>query len=117
MALDRARTLFSSQRLDDDATVATIRAEYQASEYLLDPHSAIGVAAARQCRRDAETPVICLATAHPAKFPEAVQRAGYPGTPPLPAHLADLFDRPERCAVLPNDLDALRRHIAANLSA
>lgn len=117
VALDRARTLFSSQRLDDDATVATIRAEYQASEYLLDPHSAIGVAAARQCRRDAETPVICLATAHPAKFPEAVQRAGYPGTPPLPAHLADLFDRPERCAVLPNDLDALRRHIAANLSA
>ncbi|GMU46452.1 MAG: threonine synthase [Porticoccaceae bacterium] len=117
VALGRARELFSSQRLDDDATIATIRAEYLASEYLLDPHSAIGVAAARHCRRDAETPVVCLATAHPAKFPEAVQRAGYPGTPPLPAHLADLFDRPERCAVLANDLDALRRHIAANLGA
>ena len=117
VALARARELFSSHRLDDDATVATIRAEYQASEYLLDPHSAIGVAAARRCRRDAETPVICLATAHPAKFPEAVQRAGYPGAPPLPGHLADLFARAERCAVLGNDLDALRRHIAANLSA
>ena len=116
-ALGRARTLFASHRLDDEATVATIRDEYQASEYLLDPHSAIGLAAARQCRRDAETPVICLATAHPAKFPEAVQRAGYPEAPPLPGHLADLFDRPERCAVLANDLDALRRHIAANLSA
>ena len=117
VALGRAQELFSSHRLDDDATVAAIRAEYQASEYLLDPHSAIGVAAARHCRRDAATPVICLATAHPAKFPEAVQRAGYPGAPPLPAHLADLFSRAERCAVLPNDLDALRRHIAAHLSA
>lgn len=116
-ALARARTLFDSQRLDDAATVATIRAEFEASEYLLDPHSAIGVAAARRCRRDPRTPMVCLATAHPAKFPEAVQRAGYPGPPPLPAHLADLFARPERCAVLPNDLDALRRHIAAHLSA
>ena len=117
VVLGRARELFSSHRLDDDATVATIRAEYQTSEYLLDPHSAIGVAAARQCRRDLETPVICLATAHPAKFPEAVQRAGYPGAPPLPGHLADLFTRAERCTVLGNDLDALRWHIAANLSA
>ncbi len=117
VALGRARELFSSHRLDDDATVATIRDEYRTSGYLLDPHSAIGVAAARHCRRDAETPVVCLATAHPAKFPEAVQRAGYPGAPPLPGHLADLFSRAERCTVLANDLDALRRHIAARLSA
>ena len=115
--LGQARTLFSSQRVDDAETVATIRAEYAASEYLLDPHSAIGVAAARRCRRDAETPVVCLATAHPAKFPDAVQQAGYPGAPPLPHHMADLFARAERCQVLPDDLGALHRHIADHLTA
>ena len=115
-ALDHARTLFSSQRVDDADTVATIRAEYAASEYLLDPHSAIGVAAARHCRRDRDTPVVCLATAHPAKFPEAVQQAGYQGAPPLPRHMADLFTRTERYQVLPNELAPLHRHIADNLT-
>lgn len=115
-ALGHARTLFHSHRVDDADTVATIRAEYAASEYLLDPHSAIGVAAARHCRRDRETPVVCLATAHPAKFPEAVQQAGYQGAPPLPQHMADLFTRTERYQVLPNELAPLHRHIADNLT-
>jgi threonine synthase len=116
-ALGHARTLFHSHRVDDADTVATIRAEYEASEYLLDPHSAIGVAAARHCRRDLETPVVCLATAHPAKFPDAVQQAGYQGAPPLPHHMADLFMRTERYQVLPNELAPLHRHIADNLTA
>lgn len=116
-ALARARELFASHRLDDEETVAVIRDEYAASEYLLDPHSAIGVAAARHCRRDSATPSVALATAHPAKFAEAVQRAGYGGTPPLPAHLHDLLERQERYRVQDNDLDGLRRHIAAHLSA
>lgn len=116
-ALGHARTLFHSHRVDDADTVATIRAEYEASEYLLDPHSAIGVAAARHCRRDLETPVVCLATAHPAKFPAAVQQAGYQGAPPLPQHMADLFTRTERYQVLPNELAPLHRHIADNLTA
>jgi threonine synthase len=116
-ALGRARELFDSHRLDDEQTIAVIRDEYAASEYLLDPHSAIGVAAARHCRRDRATPTVALATAHPAKFAEAVQRAGYGGVPPLPAHLGDLLERPERYRVLDNDLDGLRRHIAAHLSA
>jgi len=115
-ALGHARTLFDSHRVDDADTVATIRAEYEASEYLLDPHSAIGVAAARHCRRDRDTPVVCLATAHPAKFPEAVQQAGYQGAPPLPQHMADLFTRTERYQVLPNELASLHRHIADNLT-
>ena len=116
-ALGRARELFDSHRLDDEQTSAVIRDEYAASEYLLDPHSAIGVAAARHCRRDRATPTVALATAHPAKFAEAVQRAGYGGVPPLPAHLGDLLERPERYRVLDNDLDGLRRHISAHLSA
>ncbi len=117
VALGRARELFDSHRLDDEETVAVIREEYRASEYLLDPHSAIGVAAARHCRGSGATPSIALATAHPAKFAEAVQRAGYTGAPPLPEHLRDLLTRPERYQVLADDLDGLRRHIAANLSA
>jgi threonine synthase len=116
-ALARARELFASHRLDDEETIAVIRDEYAASEYLLDPHSAIGVAAARHCRRDSATPTVALATAHPAKFAEAVQRAGYGGAPPLPAHLQDLLERQERYLVLDGDLDGLRRHIAAHLSA
>lgn len=115
--LAQARTLFSSQRLDDQQTIATIRAEYQASEYLLDPHTAIGLAAGRQCRRDLDTPLICLATAHPAKFPEAVQQAGYPHNPPLPHHMADLFARAERFEVLPDDIVQVQAFIASHLSA
>ncbi|MFA5493179.1 MAG: threonine synthase [Porticoccaceae bacterium] len=116
-ALDRARELFASQRLGDEETVAQIREEYETSGYLLDPHTAIGVAAGRHCRRDPAVPMIALATAHPAKFPEAVKRAGYPQDPPLPHHMADLFDRTERFEVLDNDLAAVQAFIAANLSA
>ncbi len=116
-ALTQARTLFSSHRLDDQQTIATIRAEYEISDYLLDPHTAIGLAAGRQCRRDLDTPLICLATAHPAKFPEAVRQAGYPHNPPLPHHMADLFSRAERFQVLPDDIAQVQTFIASHLSA
>ncbi len=116
-ALAQARALFSSHRLDDQQTVATIRAEYEISDYLLDPHTAIGLAAGRQCRRDLDTPLVCLATAHPAKFPEAVQQAGYPRNPPLPHHMADLFTRDERFEVLPDDIAQVQAFIASHLTA
>lgn len=116
-AFARARTLFDSYAVDDAATVATIGAVWEATEYLLDPHSAIGVKAARACRRDAATPMVTLATAHPAKFPDAVKRAGYPDEVPLPHHMADLFERAERCTVLPHDLAEVQRFIAGNVSA
>lgn len=114
--LAHARELFSSYRVDDQQTLETIRAEYQMSEYLLDPHSAIALAAGRQCRGDQSVPMICLATAHPAKFPEAVLKAGYPHPPPLPRHLADLFQRQERFQVRPNELAAIQRLVADNIS-
>lgn len=116
-ALGRARGLFASHRLGDEETVEVIRAEYESSDYLLDPHTAIGVAAGRHCRRDPAIPMIALATAHPAKFPEAVRKAGYPQDPPLPHHMADLFERPERFEVLDNDLRVVQDFMAANLSA
>ncbi len=116
-ALDNARGLFASYRVDDEQTLKTIRDEYEVSEYLLDPHSAIGLAAGRACRVNAANPMICLATAHPAKFPDAVRQAGYPHNPALPEHMAGLFDKEERFAVQPNDLAAVQKFIAANISA
>ncbi len=113
----QARELFSSLAVDDAQTCNTIAQVLAESEYLLDPHSAIGVEAARQCRASKDLPVITLATAHPAKFPEAVRKAGYSQDPPLPAHMSDLFAREERCTVLPKDLQAVQQFMTANIRA
>ncbi len=111
-------TLFSGHRLDDEATRLTIRRLHQETGELLDPHSAIGVAAGRACRRDAAIPMVALATAHPAKFPAAVE-AATGVRPALPPRLADLFERPERYDVLPNDLEAVKAYVrrAARVTA
>jgi threonine synthase len=101
-------------RLDDDQTLAVIRETYEGHGVLVDPHTAVGLGAARRAWRDRSVPMVALATAHPAKFPDAVEEAT--GVrPPLPAHLADLHERPERYVTLPADLDALRAHIDATL--
>ena len=120
-ALDSARELFSSFRLDDDATLALIAEVHQNCEYLLDPHTAIGVAAARAMRRGNDIPMVCLATAHPAKFPDAIDKAAERFTQArleqvaLPLHLSDLFDRDERMTVLPNNMAAVQSFIANKL--
>ncbi|MDM3871651.1 threonine synthase [Porticoccus sp. W117] len=114
-ALAKARELFSSYRCDDDRMVEVIAREYDNSDYLLDPHTATGVDAARACRRGTDVPMVCLSTAHPAKFPEAVRKAGYPQDPPLPHHMADLFERKERYTVKDNDLKTIQEFVARNL--
>ena len=101
--LDQALTLFAAQRYSDDETRATIAQVLAENEELLDPHSAIGVAAGRARRRNNETPLIALATAHPAKFPDAVKQASGQH-PALPDSLSDLFQREEHVTVLDNDL-------------
>ena len=73
--------------------------------------TAVGIAAARAQRRDRSVPMIALATAHPAKFPDAVE-AATGVRPQLPAHLADLFEREERCTVLPNNFEAVSTFIS-----
>lgn len=108
----QARRLFDSYAVDDKATGDTIREVYEQNEYLLDPHTAIGVRAARSCRRDASVPMVTLATAHPAKFPDAIIAAGLDIKPELPAHMADLFQRDERYTVLDNDLAAVQGFMA-----
>jgi threonine synthase len=109
-ALGRAREVFDAARVDEDATAATMADVLRTTGQLVDPHTAVGIHAGRACRTDPSTPLIALATAHPAKFPDAVAKAtGI--RPQLPERLADLFERPERCVVLPNDLAAVQRHI------
>jgi threonine synthase len=116
-AMAQARALFSSHCVTDEETCAQIAATWRESEYLLDPHSAIGVNAALRAAIDPATPVVSLATAHPAKFPEAIARAGLTDVVALPPHLADLFERDERLVVLPNELGAIQAFIAADLKA
>lgn len=116
-ALARARDLFASAKVDEANTCAQIKHSWEHSEYLLDPHSAIGLHAAQQANVSADVPMVTLATAHPAKFPAAIAQAGVSVEPPLPLHLNDLFQREERFTVLPNDVDAIRAHIASHLNA
>jgi threonine synthase len=108
----QVHAVFRGFRLDDEGTLAEIRETCEKTGETLDPHTAVGVAAARALSEEG-TPTISLACAHPAKFPDAVETATG-RRPALPPRLADLFERPERAAELPNDLDALRRHIEEN---
>ncbi len=111
--LARARALFQGFRLDDAGTLAAIAEILRRTGELVDPHSAIGVAAAQAAARDGEVPVVALATAHPAKFGDAVERAT--GVrPKLPPRLAEIMRRPERLTVLPMDLAAVEAHIRAS---
>ena len=101
---------FRAARANDHDTLSTIRSVYEETGMLIDPHTAVGVKAARDLAEDGVT-MLTLATAHPAKFPDAVERAT--GVrPELPEHLSDLFSKPERTNDLPNDLAAVEAFVA-----
>lgn len=108
--LARARERFSAYRIGEDETLAMMAEAYETTGEIVDPHTAVGLAAARAAGGETEGPIITLATAHPAKFPDAVERA-IGVKPELPSHLRDLMNKPERFAVLPNDLTAVQAHI------
>jgi threonine synthase len=107
-----ARKLFDSLAVTDEQTCETIAEVFAQSGEVLDPHTAIGVKAARECRRSLDIPMVVLGTAHPVKFPEAVLQAGIGRELALPAHLTDLLAREEKCTVLPNDLAAVQAFVA-----
>ncbi|WP_434153694.1 threonine synthase [Pseudomonas sp. JZ134] len=107
-----ARKLFDSLAVSDEDTCATIADVFKRTGEVLDPHTAIGVKAARECRRNLSTPMVVLGTAHPVKFPDAVEKAGIGKALELPAHLSDLFQREERCTVLPNAIEAVQAFVA-----
>ncbi|MDX2027284.1 MAG: threonine synthase [Alphaproteobacteria bacterium] len=110
LQLGQARQIFTAARADDALTLTTIKDVYAESGYILDPHSAVGVAAARILARELPEPVIMLATAHPAKFPDVIQSAlGL--KPPLPEKVAVLLQKPERFSSLPADAQAVETFI------
>lgn len=106
-----ARRLFDSCAVSDERTCEVIREVYEENEYLLDPHTAIGVDAARKTRRDHTIPMVTLATAHPVKFPDAISKSGVEVTPALPLHMRDLFEREERYEVLENTLEDVQAYV------
>ncbi len=107
-----ARGLFSSASIDGDAMALALRWAQERGGQIIDPHSAVGLAAARALDIDADIPVVTLATAHPAKFREAVERAT--GVrPALPPRLGNLFEREERFTKLPGDYDAVKAFVLA----
>ncbi len=109
----RIEGLFRAVSLDDPGTLRAMGELHRETGELVDPHSAIGIHAAMACRTDRETPIVALATAHPAKFPDAVEKAtGI--RPGLPGFLADLHERVERMAGLPNDVRAVQDYVLSH---
>lgn len=115
-ALGCVRELFDAGRLDDEGTLAAIVDCRKRFGVTLDTHSAVGYAVAQQHRRDPKVPMVVLSTAHPAKFPDAVEKATGE-RPALPPRLADLTERTERVDGLPNDIAALKELIDERMAA
>lgn len=114
--LAEASALFRAAEVSEDETLATMTEIHRSTGLLIDPHTAVGIAAGRRERPDAAVPMVHLSTAHPAKFPDAVERAT--GVrPALPAHLKDLLERPERYDRLDNDLATVKQYIESKSRA
>lgn len=111
----RMRGEFDARRCNDEQTQELMTACYNETGYILDPHTAVGLFAGMQVREDPSIPLVSLACAHPAKFPDAVEKAiGI--RPELPPHLADLYERTEHFDVLDNDLSKVQDYVRQNVS-
>jgi threonine synthase len=107
-----AAALFTSAAIDSDGMAGALRWAWDHTGQLLDPHTAIGLAAARADDLEPSIPMVTLATAHPAKFQDAVERATG-RRPSLPARVGSLFDREERCTSLSGDYADVRDFVLA----
>jgi threonine synthase len=113
-----ASRLFASHAVNPTETARAVQAAYQASQEIIDPHTAVGLGAAHALAGaiDPAVPIVTLATAHPAKFPDAVERAiGL--RPALPARVGDLFGREESYVELAGDYAVTRDHVLAHAAA
>ena len=110
-----AQEAISASRLNDAGTMQEMKQVLMSTGELIDPHTAISVAAGRAMAREKSAPIVAQAAAHPAKFPDAVEQATG-RRPALPPHLSDLYERTERFDVLPNDLATLQDHIRDRVS-
>ena len=114
-AMEALRESFDSGRVSEEETSETITETLKASAELICPHTAVGVKVAND-QRVPEVPMITLSTAHPAKFPAAVEAAT--GIhPPLPPAMADLYERPERVTRISKELAVLKDHIRGQIPA
>jgi len=112
--MERLKAIMDGERFDDAGTAKLIGDVHKETGYLLDTHSAIGVGAARARRWDKAVPMVILATAHPAKFPDAVKAAS--GVhPQLPSHLCDLYEREEKYTELPGRYETIKNYIETTL--
>jgi threonine synthase len=110
------RARFTADRALEDETAAAIRTTLRETGYLIDPHTAVAIAVAEKENRDPAIPMVVLSTAHPAKFPDAVEKAcGV--RPGLPGWLGDLGSRRERVTVLPPDQTVVEKHILVHSRA
>jgi threonine synthase len=109
-ALSGLRAVFSGERAREDEVAASMRTMLRETGKCIDPHTAVGVAVSERENRDRSVPMVVLGTAHPAKFPDAVE-AACKVRPALPEWLADLHERPERVAVLPADRAAVENFV------
>jgi threonine synthase len=101
---------FRSMSVDDDGIIDEIRSFHGKTGYVLDPHTAVGVRAGRTLMTD-DVPMLCLATAHPAKFPDAVHQA-IGRNPDRPASLDGLEERPRRCETIDAATDVVKTFVA-----
>ena len=111
-AIKELRSLFTTDRADEQESAAEIRAWVREADYCVDPHTAVALAVAEKEKRDPSVPMVVLSTAHPAKFPDAV-KAACGVTPALPDTLADLGRRNERIVVLSADQTAVERYVTS----
>jgi threonine synthase len=116
LQLATARQTFTAASADDEQTLQTIAAIYHESGVILDPHTAVGVAASRRLARELPEPVVSLACAHPAKFPDTVRRA-IGVTPELPARVRRLLQNPERVTRIPANDSILKTVIQERVRA
>ncbi len=113
-AMEALREAYKSGRASEEETAATIKSEFADSGEVLCPHSAVGVKVAKE--NLSETPMVTLATAHPAKFPAAVEKA-MGKHPALPPHMEDMMDREERVCKVPNQLALLQTLIKDRIAS
>lgn len=103
---------FAASAVDDSETLQTIKKFYKETGYILDPHTAVGVEAGRRVR-DSKLPLVCLSTAHPAKFGEAVKSA-IGRNPDIPAALKGIEKRPKRMKTIAADTELIKNFVAKN---
>ena len=115
-ALSQIRAVFSADRADEEEVSATMRAVRRETGNFVDPHTAVGIAVAEKEQRDPALPMVVLSTAHPAKFPEAVE-AATGARPALPEWLSDLNQRPQRMTALPADQSAVEQFVLSTSRA